>query len=144
MFPNWNFLPIFARFKITFCRANPWLRMILSFPSPCLEGTEQFQFCLKSAPTERPTGVWSTNFSCPVYWLRGGLGCKGVLARITPLSWQAGQALPSRLVARTWRCAESPSVYAVPVRQIQQVHKRGCNMEVSRASASKLDSQRHS
>ena len=55
------------------------------------------QNSLNSASSQRPQSGRRervTNFSCPVYWLRGGLGCKGVLARIAPLSWQAGQASP--------------------------------------------------
>ena len=83
LFPNWDFTLISAYFKIKFCGTIPWLWMILSFPSPCLEGTGQFQFCHMSAPTERPTGAYGPNLLLHLL-ITQGFGVQGGFSSYSP------------------------------------------------------------
>ena len=57
--------------------------MILSFPSPCLEGTGQFQFCHMSAPTERPTGAYGPNLLLHLL-ITQGFGVQGGFSSYSP------------------------------------------------------------
>ena len=82
-----------------------------SFFSVALSGEHRTVSILPQVSAHRAAdGSVSTNFSCLVYWLRGGLGCKGVFCSYSPSLLTGGASEPSRLVARTWRCAELPSV----------------------------------